>query len=286
MKAPFRFVFKHPEMLKLVSSILLNATFKHKAKGGLPPIGESVSDKLKPIDPEILACYNNWIGRKDDGMVPPHLLAAICIPTASKLSSKLPYPLHKILNQGMKMTIHAPLKKEFPYNITATLNGVEEQEYRIRIHQKLEFATDNNTPFLTADFFAIIPKKRPPKSQKEVFQLPKKANLIDSWEIEKDAGAQFARITGDFNPIHWSAMAAKLSGFKTNIIHGFGMLAKTYQTLEEAAYSIKEIDIRYLRPLTMPNKVQVYVLKREHDYELFLVDNSKTFIHMGGSFRL
>jgi acyl dehydratase len=49
---------------------------------------------------------------------------------------------------------------------------------------------------------------------------------VHSWHIPSNRGRQYARISGDYNPIHMSAIAAKMFGFKRDIAHGFGVLAQ------------------------------------------------------------
>jgi len=68
-------------------------------------------------------------------------------------------------------------------------------------------------------------------SKEKSFEL---VNLKDpektgSWNIPNNRGKKYAKITGDYNPIHISPLAAKLFGFKRDIAHGFGVLAEAIE---------------------------------------------------------
>ena len=45
--------------------------------------------------------------------------------------------------------------------------------------------------------------------------------------LRSDACLYVAKMTGDFNPIHWIPGAAHASGFRSVILHGFSTLART-----------------------------------------------------------
>lgn len=48
---------------------------------------------------------------------------------------------------------------------------------------------------------------------------------VSHWFIPKNRGKAYARLSGDYNPIHISRSLAKLFGLKRDIAHGFGVLA-------------------------------------------------------------
>ncbi len=66
------------------------------------------------------------------------------------------------------------------------------------------------------------------------FELPglTDSETLRSWHVPGDRGRQYAAISGDYNPIHVSALLAKVFGFDRDIAHGFGILA---QALEYSA---------------------------------------------------
>ena len=58
---------------------------------------------------------------------------------------------------------------------------------------------------------------------------------VAQWHLSRHKGKQYARITGDFNPIHISKMAAKLFGFERDLIHGLCVFATALDRVEETS---------------------------------------------------
>ena len=55
---------------------------------------------------------------------------------------------------------------------------------------------------------------------------------VTRWKAPADIGRQYAKVSGDYNPIHLSAVSAKLFGFPTAIAHGLWNKARTLAALE------------------------------------------------------
>ena len=76
------------------------------------------------------------------------------------------------------------------------------------------------------------------------------------WRIGEDTGRRYARPSGDFNPIHLSAMSAKLFGFKRAIAHGMWAFARC---LGECAEDLPKWPIKahatFKRPIFLPSRV-------------------------------
>jgi acyl dehydratase len=107
-------------------------------------------------------------------------------------------------------------------------------------------------------------KKAAKKADDRRPSVPVDAREIAWNRIRSDAGLDFAKLTGDFNPIHWIPAAAHASGFRSVILHGFSTLARTIEALNRRVYAgdasrLEWIDARFTRPLVLPATVGVYV---------------------------
>ncbi len=63
-----------------------------------------------------------------------------------------------------------------------------------------------------------------PKALSELSQMERLEEKV-LLHFEESAGRRYARLSGDFNPIHLYKWSAQLFGFKTNIAHGMHVLA-------------------------------------------------------------
>ena len=71
---------------------------------------------------------------------------------------------------------------------------------------------------------------------------------------------RYARVSGDYNPIHLSQVTAKLFGFKRAIAHGMWTAARVISDLQAChQLSGQEIDIQFKRPLFLPGKAKAVV---------------------------
>jgi hypothetical protein len=116
---------------------------------------------------------------------------------------------------------------------------------------------------------------------------PEDAREVARFRLGKNAGLSFAKLTGDFNPIHWIPAIARASGFRQPILHGFAELAFAWEGLNKNllggdVHAIAELEMRLTRPLVLPHEVGLFVRGRE----LFLADALGGPAYLSGTFRL
>lgn len=96
--------------------------------------------------------------------------------------------------------------------------------------------------------------------------LPNIKFRFNGFELDKLSsclGRRYARVSGDFNPIHLNKWSVKLVGFKRHIIHG--MWAKSYciSSLEKLTPSLFlqgfEVNTIFKQPLYLPCDVNLAV---------------------------
>ena len=72
------------------------------------------------------------------------------------------------------------------------------------------------------------------------------------WHVPPDTGRRYARITGDYNPIHVSKLLAKAFGFKRDIAHGMWSLAKCLAHLDDLdPDTARRLDVLFKGPVFM-----------------------------------
>ena len=81
---------------------------------------------------------------------------------------------------------------------------------------------------------------------------------LAEWALESDVGRQYAKISGDYNPIHLSPWSAKLLGFKKPIAHGMLLVAKAQAELEQAmGTAVTQISANFLKPAMVPGQLRL-----------------------------
>ena len=82
------------------------------------------------------------------------------------------------------------------------------------------------------------------------FELPP---VTARWRLEDDLGRRYAAVSGDHNPIHLHAWAAKAFGFPRAIAHGMWTKARCLSALRlPDAFTA---DVRFKKPILLPSTV-------------------------------
>lgn len=78
---------------------------------------------------------------------------------------------------------------------------------------------------------------------------------LTRWKAPADIGRRYARVSGDYNPIHLSALTAKLFGFPQAIAHGLWNKARTLAALDgHLPVANVEIEVEFKKPLRLPGE--------------------------------
>jgi acyl dehydratase len=79
-----------------------------------------------------------------------------------------------------------------------------------------------------------------------------------SLDVPSGAGRAYARVSGDWNPIHLHAATARPFGFRTAIAHGWWSVARALAALEADETPTeggRHLGVAYARPVSLPSRV-------------------------------
>jgi hypothetical protein len=246
--------------------------------------GPEIYKSRRALPRELVDDYVRYLGgdaRAYRGELPPHLFPAWCMPALARTLDGLPYPLLRVVNGGCRIRVQDRVSDKEPLEVRARLQNIDDDGRRAVLEQHVTTGTKSAPEALSIEFFAIVPlsagkngttdgraSPNAPQNKKERPRVPEAAREIQRTRLERDAGLGFAKLTGDFNPIHWIAPYARASGFKNVILHGFGSLALCWEALNKNLFggdvhAIASFDARLSRPLVLPHEVGVYVLGKD-----------------------
>jgi MaoC like domain len=104
--------------------------------------------------------------------------------------------------------------------------------------------------------------------------------ISQCWQLPKNLGRRYGRISKDLNPIHLSRLSANLFGFKRCIVHGLWLNARCIGALEsslpEAPYAIT---CRFMRPIYLPRRVLFYSLENSEGIAVQVWSDNKEDLH-------
>lgn len=254
---------------------------------------------LKPRPRDLVRDYVRHVGGDPSAykhVVPAHMFPQWGFPLAAKSLEGLPYPLVKVLNGGCRLQIDEQLPQGEPLHARAWLEDIDDDGRRAVLHQRVVTGTAASPDAVTADLYAIVPLagKRSPGNgapqgngapKKEKARVPVDAEELARWKIRPDAGLDFAKLTGDFNPVHWIRPYAKAFGFRSTILHGFSTMARAFEGLSRnlfagSIHAVRVFDCKFTRPLVLPARVGLYVL----DHQVWVGDAPGGPAYLQGTF--
>lgn len=293
-----RHILEQGRVLRTLAGVGLSSLVRRPDLTAPRPVtpGPWVHATLRPPSRALIRDYVTNSGGNPssyEGHVPAHLFPQWGFPLAARAISKLPYPLARVMNAGCRIEQHKPLPAGEKLIVRARLEALDDDGRRALITQRVITGTKSAPDAIIADIRAYVPLAKARKSNdrdkvKAKPTVPSDAREISFMQIGSKAGLDFAKLTGDFNPIHWLPMYAKLSGFRACILHGFGTLARAIEALNVKALDgdvtrLSSIDVRFTRPLPLPARVGVYMTD---EGGIWVGDGPGGDAYLEGSFQL
>lgn len=281
MSVSIRHVLSQGPVLRALSGVAL-AAVRQKGNGGAARAnaevpGPWIEETIPPRPAELVRDYVRHVGGDASSyksIVPAHLFPQWGFPLAARALAGLQYPLVRVVNAGCRIEQRAPLPAGEPLHVKARIESIDDDGKRALITQRVITGTANVPEAIVADLRAFVPLAREKSNGKtngaaSKPRVPNDAREIAFLRIADDAGLDFAKLTGDFNPIHWVPAYARAAGFRACILHGFSTLARAISAIERAVLAgdpkkLATIDVRFSRPLVLPARVGVYVDDSNH----------------------
>ena len=253
------------------------------AKAEVP--GPWLEAELAPRPEALVRAYVRHVGGDPGwyrGALPAHLFPQWGFPLAARALADLPYPLVKVMNAGCRIEQHGRLPAGERLQVRARIEAIDDDGRRAIITQRIVTGTKSAPDAIVADLRAFVPlakrngngnghgkahgdgaEPKPAGERKARPTVPADAHELAFFRLGSDAGLDFAKLTGDFNPIHWVTPYARAAGFRSVILHGFATLARALEGLNRARFAgnpleLATVDARFTRPLVLPAKVGVY----------------------------
>lgn len=251
------------------------------------PITKSSVLSAAPVD--LVDHYAEWSGAPTERYVdslPPHFCSHWAIPMLAWLGGHAPYNVFGLLNQGIRLQIHAPIPRNTPLHLSGKLMSVNDDGNRGRIHSRVSAGVDGKKDCITIDNYTVVIHRSTKGKSERKAPEDHSFKTVGTWSVNESDGVNFALLTGDFNPIHTISAVGRRSQFGGCILHGFGQLARSYESLVDFGFDIAEIDIRWIKPVKLPSgnmEVQVAQIANNEGRMPIRLLGSDGVVHIVGS---
>jgi len=112
---------------------------------------------------------------------------------------------------------------------------------------------------------------------------PRPAGPSSLIRVPGDIGRRYGAVSGDRNPIHLSALAAKVFGFPRAIAHGMWLKARVLAALEGRLPRSFSVSVAFKAPVLLPATVELFATHAASGWTLDLRDARRGQPHLLGS---
>lgn len=211
------------------------------------------------INPRHLARYRRVCADRDSAELPityPHVLAAP-LHLAMIACEAFPVSLLGVVHTRNRITQHRPLRADDTGQIRAWMEGHRETARGQEIDLQTQLRVGGQVVW--SETSTLLARRaegsRPPRTRERGLphlDVPPRQDVSTStFIVSPGVGRQYARVSGDFNPIHIADLTARFFGFKRAIAHGMWSLARCAAEIGAPAFSQPcTLDVAFKRPIS------------------------------------
>jgi len=190
----------------------------------------------------------------------PHVLA---MPLHLKIFGQRRFPLSPmgLIHLSNMIDSREPLAQGRPLDVAVVARNYRRTDAGLTFDMDTEISSGGQLCWAeTCVFMARWPEPmertggRPPRPPR----APKDADVLAELAVSRDTAWAYARVSGDFNPIHLSDRAARFFGLRGAIGHGMWSLARSLaQAPAPDIAPGTRIETQFLTPVQLPARVAI-----------------------------
>lgn len=252
-----------PALPAMSAVTLLRALFKRPQRpvpGTLPDI--TTEFRLSRLPVEDIARYRAAFGFSGD-RVPLSwwYLIAQRAHLATMLLPAFPFRIAGLVHMDNALVEHRQMDSSQPMLVRTVLRLLPPSASgALRCVLETIGSTTGRPVFTCTSTYLVKRGARRDAPRPDTTDLPAAAELAQ-WTLDAAAGRRYARLSGDWNPIHLYPWSARLMGMRAPIIHGMHTLASVCAALENhAGRHAAAIDCRFRAPVALGSGVTLRVV--------------------------
>jgi acyl dehydratase len=251
----------------------------------------------RTVDPKLLAKYRKLCGfpqalAGSTGDTLPLTLPQVLagpLHVAMLTDPKFPLPAMGIVHLRNRIEQTEALRVDQPFGLHAAIVAHRQVPQGIEFDVRTVATVEGREVWqsvLTALSRTPTPKSKSktPKEKRaeaEVLPAPDRSLLL---RVPEDIGRRYARVAGDWNPIHQHAISAKLFGFPRAIAHGMWSLARCVAEVQDDVPAGPLVcEVTFKRPVLLPSKVAILAWRQDGGVTFQLVAAAGSTVHLTGS---
>ena len=234
------------------------------------------------IEKKHLLAYQKLLGFEQNEQVPPTYLSMLGFPMILRLMTHADFPM-KAMGQ-VHLSNEISVFKNFPMHQAITLTaGINNSRVTSRgVEWSVELIAKADGELVWSSESTMLHRCKT-GVRRQGLPVIVRAGESQTWAIDGGMGRRYASVSGDYNPIHLSAISAKLFGFKKAIVHGMWSKARCLAVLKdqlpESGYRVRA---NFHRPLFLPSNVLFYSERKADMTSFSIFNQTGEQAHMDG----
>ncbi|MFI2708832.1 MaoC/PaaZ C-terminal domain-containing protein [Micromonospora sp. NPDC018662] len=210
-----------------------------------------------PVDPAHLADYDRVCGFRLADRLPATYLHVLGFPLSLRLmtAADFPIPLTGVVHVANRITVHRPVRVDETVGFRTYAENLRPHDRGRQLDVVLVGSIDGEEVWRGVSTY--LGKERAagggPRRDRGDRPVPPAASA--QWRVTPRVGTDYARVSGDHNPIHTSKLGARLFGFPRPIAHGMWSKARCLAALESRLPDAYTVDVAFKLPVPLPSTV-------------------------------
>ena len=213
------------------------------------------------ISPAHLQRYREVCAVPDVSRLPPAYLHTVAMPLHMQLfiAEKFPVKVLGLIHLRNTIRVYRDVSPDTPLSLTVHFDTMritdmgQEYDFTTRYTADGEVVWEEvSTMFARGN---TPPKEGAKRPSIERSNHPEAGVHTDTLDIAANTGWRYARVSGDFNPIHLTARTAQMFGFKQAVAHGMWSMGRC---LGSAAAQLPtgriQVDTQFKLPVYLPSQ--------------------------------
>lgn len=266
--------------------LFVHAALRRKVTGAVLP-DEGLRCWVS-VNRQQVEAFSKVCGFSNTSLMPPTFPHVLAFPLQMQLmtAKDFPFPLLGLIHLRNSIRIHRPLGGIGQVRVSVHVANLQSHAKGATFSLLTE-VEDALGPLWEEDSTMLCRDVQLPGDPAGDFEAaPLPLLEVARWPAPGDIGRQYAKVSGDYNPIHLSATSAKMFGFPTAIAHGLWLESRTLAALDDhLPASNVDISVEFQKPVRLPSEVVLLASAAGSSGQFRLTGVDGELVHMLGSWQ-
>jgi acyl dehydratase len=246
-----------PDLRRLYATMAL-----HRGRSGLDLPDVAVSRAGVRVDVDNLVAYSRLCGFTVDGRLPATYAHLLAYPLHVVVMSGDRFPLRPVgaVHLENRITVRRPIRVEESLDVSVHAENLRPHRRGRQVDLVSEVSVAGEGVWRGVSTYLSRGAEHPDAAQSD----PPSLDLLDAvptgptWRLGEGTGRDYAKVSGDWNPIHLHGLTAKPLGFPSAIMHGMYTYARVLAALgPRLAQPGLTSHVWFRKPVRLPSTVRL-----------------------------